>query len=207
MAGGSRAVGAPLSRGVVESYAALAGRVLAATPPVGFRLVAVDGRGAAGKSTFAAQLAGALGGVPVVHTDDFAAPDQAVWWPRLEEQVLRPLGAGRPGRYQRYDWGRRELAEWHDVPGGTVVLEGVSSSRLAVAARLTLAVWLQAPTELRLRRGIRRDGPESAPLWQRYEAAEDAFFGADHPEPRADLVVDGAPTVPHDPTLEYVRLR
>ena len=95
---------------------------MSSAPPVAVRLVAVDGRGAAGKSTFAARLAAALGGAPVVHTDDFASPDKAPWWPRLEEQVLRPLAAGCPGRYQRYDWQRRELAEWHDVPVGTVVL-------------------------------------------------------------------------------------
>jgi len=47
----------------------------------------------AGKSTFAARLAGALGGVPVAHTDDLASSDKAPWWPRLEKQVLRPGAA------------------------------------------------------------------------------------------------------------------
>lgn len=192
---------------MVESYAALADRVRSGPAPAGFRLVAVDGRGAAGKSTFAARLAAALDGVPVLHTDDFASWDKTPWWPRLEEQVLQPLGAGRPGRYQRYDWELRALAEWHDVPVGTVVLEGVSSSRRAVAARLTLAVWLDVPAPVRIRRGLLRDGPEAAPIWPGYEAEEDAFFGADGPVERAYLVVDGAPTVPHDPATEYVRLR
>jgi hypothetical protein len=34
------------------------------------RLVAIDAPGGAGKSTFAAQLAEAAGGAPVIHTDD-----------------------------------------------------------------------------------------------------------------------------------------
>lgn len=47
----------------MESFAELAVRVLA-VPVDGPRVVAVDGRGAAGKTTFAARLARALGDVP-----------------------------------------------------------------------------------------------------------------------------------------------
>ena len=54
----------------VESFRSLAESILAL--PGGVRLVAVDGYGGAGKSTFAARLAAALGGAAVVHTDDFA---------------------------------------------------------------------------------------------------------------------------------------
>ena len=60
--------------------------------PGPLRLVAVDGPGGAGKSTFARELAAAAGGAPVVHTDDFAAADNPIdWWPRLLEQVIEPL--------------------------------------------------------------------------------------------------------------------
>ena len=56
------------------------------------RLVAVDGPGGAGKSTFAKELSEAAGAAPVVHTDDFAAADNPIdWWPRLLEQVIEPL--------------------------------------------------------------------------------------------------------------------
>ena len=45
--------------------------------PVGMstRIVAVDGQGGAGKSTFAERLALGLGSVQIVHTDDFASWD------------------------------------------------------------------------------------------------------------------------------------
>jgi uridine kinase len=145
----------------VETFAALAARILARPAQCGpVRLVAIDGPGGAGKSTFAARLADALGQVRVVHTDDFASWDNPLnWWPRLEQQVLQPLGAGRTGRFQRYDWDRRALAEWHEVPAvGVLILEGVSSARRAVAERLTYVVWIQADPEVRLRRGLERDG-------------------------------------------------
>ena len=56
-------------------------------------------------------------------------------------------------------------------------------------------------------RGIARDGPQAAADWDRYEAEETEFFSADPVSQRVDLVVDGAPGVPHDPENEYVRLR
>ncbi|MDT0345365.1 uridine kinase family protein [Streptomyces litchfieldiae] len=194
---------------VVETFAALAADIQTGPPRLGpVRLVAVDGPGGAGKSTFAARLAAAFdGGVPVLHTDDFASWDGTEdWWPRLEEQVLRPLGAGRPGRYQRYDWERRELAEWHDVPvTDVVVLEGVSASRLAVADRLTHAIWIDTDPATRLGRGLLRDGEDALPLWREWMAEEDRHFAYDRAHERAGLTVDGAPALPHDPDREYVR--
>ena len=74
----------------VESFRSLAESILAL--PGGVRLVAVDGYGGAGKSTFATRLAAALGGAVVVHTDDFATGEPGVeWWPRLEREVIVPL--------------------------------------------------------------------------------------------------------------------
>ena len=76
----------------MQTFRSLAGSILAR--PGGVRLVAVDGYGGAGKSTFAARLAAALGGAAVVHTDDFATGAPGVeWWPRLEQPQPRPASA------------------------------------------------------------------------------------------------------------------
>src|SRR4029079_19771826 len=73
--------------------------------PGGVQLVAVDGYGGAGKSTFAARLAAALGGAAVVNTAAFATGEPGVeWWPRLEREVIAPLSAGEAARYRRWDW-------------------------------------------------------------------------------------------------------
>src|SRR5437879_2186912 len=62
------------------------------------------------------------------------------WWPRLLEQVLRPLADGNVLRYQRYDWTLHQLGEWVDVAVcAYVVLEGVSSSRDAFQPYLSFA--------------------------------------------------------------------
>ena len=96
----------------------------------GTRWVGVDGKGATGKTTLAAQIAAALPGSVVVHIDDFARPDVQGWErDRFVRQVLQPLLAGRPGRYQRWDFDRNVGAEWHTVPVGVpVVVEGVSAT-------------------------------------------------------------------------------
>lgn len=168
-------------------------RVSASAPRLGStRLVAVDGPGGAGKSTLAAQLAREFD-APVVPTDSFASWDNTLdWWPRLESQVLEPLGRDALARYQRYDWDQRALAEWHEIaPGGVVVLEGVSSSRAAIRARLSLSMWVDTPRPLRLARGLERDGSAALPLWEQWMAEEDNHFTTDNTRAHADVVVSG----------------
>lgn len=190
----------------VESFRALAESIHAL--PGAVRLVAVDGYGGAGKSTFAARLAAALGGAAVVHTDDFATGEPGLeWWPRLEREVIVPLSAGETARYRRWDWEARRLAEWHAVaPMPAVVIEGVSSARRAAADRLAYAIWVDAPAELRLERGLERDGRGARPLWHAWMAEEDAHFAQDGTRARCDLVVDGNPGIDHDPATEFVRI-
>jgi uridine kinase len=157
------------------------------------RLVAVDGPGGSGKSTFALRLAAAAGDAPIVHTDDFASADNPVdWWPRLLEQVIEPLSRGVAASYQRYDWGSRSLAEWHDVePTPIVIVEGVSSERTEWLAKLSYVVWIDAPPDVRLRRGLDRDGEDAIELWKTWMAAEDEHYRNDPTRDRADLIVDG----------------
>ena len=67
-------------------------------------VVAIDGRGGAGKRTLAARVAPLLEDAPIVHADDFADWETPLpWWPRLIDQMLGPLSQGSPARYQRYD--------------------------------------------------------------------------------------------------------
>lgn len=156
--------------------------------------VGVDGFGASGKSTFARRLAEQRPGSLVVHVDDFAAPGVPEWdWPRFRAQLLDPLLAGRPARFQRWDWRRDEGAEWHDVPlGRTVIVEGVSATRREVDAPWALTVWVDAPREVRLARAQERDGGRMLTTWlERWLPEEEAWAARAHPLERVDLIVDG----------------
>ncbi|WDZ84897.1 uridine kinase family protein [Micromonospora cathayae] len=201
---------------VVEAYAELARRVLDRPARLGrTRLVAVDGPSGAGKSLFADRLADALavrsdgGRPPVVHTDDLLDgwADQLTFWPRLEEQVLTPVRAGRPGGYRRYSWVRREfLPRTVPVPVTPVlIVEGVSAARRVIRPESTLTVLVTAPTELRTARAVARDGLAILPELRRWHAGERSHFAADDTAAGVDLVVDGAPTLPHDAARYYVR--
>jgi uridine kinase len=181
--------------------AQLARRIAAAPPKLGdTRLVCIDGPAGSGKTTLAGELrrelADATGQpVPVVHMDDLyggwetALEDAA---DRLVTQVLLPLAEHRPGRYQRYDWHAGRFAEWQDVPVAPVlIVEGVASAPRAAAPNTTLLVWVEAPEEVRLARGLDRDGEALRPQWERWMRQEREYAERERARERADLVVDG----------------
>ena len=190
--------------------AELAQRVLAGPARCGdTRLVCVDGPSGSGKSTLAALLAAALGDPPLVHMDDlFPGWDGlAAAVPLLTEQVVAPLAAGKAARYRRYDWDRGEFAETHELGRPAVlVVEGVAAGARPTAPYTSLLVWVEAPRAERMRRGLKRDGETYRPHWERWARQEAAHFAADGTRARADVRVDGAPGVQHDPARELVLL-
>ncbi|MGZ4454286.1 MAG: hypothetical protein ACXVWX_15310, partial [Nocardioides sp.] len=70
--------------------------------------------------------------------------------------------------------------------------EGVGAAALPVDPWAVLRVWVEVPEELRLARGVARDGEALRHEWLRWAALEQAHFAADGTRERADLVVDGA---------------
>lgn len=169
-------------------------------------LVAVDGHGGSGKSTFAQRLAELEPKAQLVHTDDFALGiTDGLDAQRLRSHVIEPLSRGASARYQRFDWPSQELAEWHELtPDGIVIVEGVSSLRREFGDVWNLSVWVEADRSTCLRRGLQRDGEDALPLWQAWLAEEDRYIARDNPRSKADLVVDGEPADHHDPGREFV---
>lgn len=158
----------------------------------GTRWVGIDGKGASGKTTLAARVAVALPHSVVVHVDDFARPSVLTWErDRFVEQVLAPLAAGRAARYQRWDWATDAGAEWHDVPVGVpVVVEGVSSTDLRLGVPWDVTLWIEVSHEVRLARGLARDGEHMRDQWvERWMPSEDAYEAAQRPQERVDAVV------------------
>jgi hypothetical protein len=174
------------------------------------RLVGVDGCGGAGKTTFAARLALAAGDAPVVHTDDFSSFDEPMhWWPRLLAEVIEPLSRGDAATFHPYDWVRSELSpepiEVQPVP--LIVIEGVGATRKAWRDRLVARIWVDAPRELRLERGLERDGAHMRDFWTWWMSEEDRYLADEQPQLAADLHVDGDPSIPHDQEHEFVEIR
>ena len=178
----------------MTSVSALADLVRARPPRLGpVRLVCIDGPAGSGKTTLAERLGDALGAA-VLHLDDLYEGWSGLdgVFDRLEEQVLTPFAAGRPGRYQRYDWEAGHFAEWRDVPlPEHLVVEGCGSAPAALAARAVLVVWVEAPAPVRLARGLARDGEQMRAEWLRWQELEDAYFVRERARERAEVKVDG----------------
>jgi uridine kinase len=165
-------------------------------------LVSIDGPAGSGKSTLARALADAFdekarhdGRDParVLHMDDLFEG-----WSGLDtvddqlDSVLRPLGSGRAGHYRRYDWFDDDWAETVLVtPCPLLVVEGVGSGAARFDDLRTLLVWIEAPYDDRMRRGLERDGDAFADHWEQWARDEEAVFTREQTRERADLLVDG----------------
>lgn len=162
------------------------------------RLVLLDGPSGAGKTTLAGAVAGCAGSrhlpVRVVHLD--AMYDGWGGLPGIGtrlERLLTPLAQERAGDYERYDWSAgRFVATVTVQPVDLLVVEGVGAAARSVAHLATALVWVDAPRDLRRRRGVERDGQAFEAEWERWEAAEAGVFARDGGRGRADLVVDGS---------------
>ncbi len=186
---------------MVEAAGAPAGRP---------RVVAVDGRSGAGKSTVAARLRRAVPGCAVVATDDVAWHHSFFDWAALLAQgVLEPLRQGEAVRYRPPGWEAHDRPGAIEVPAGLdlVVVEGVGAGRRELAPLLDAVIWVQSDFAEAERRGLARDiasginGRREAAIavWHLWMAEELPFVARQRPWERAAVVVAGTPLLRHCP--------
>ncbi len=155
------------------------------------RVIAIDGRSGAGKSSLAALLGDELG-VPVVALEDLYGG-----WDGLERgidllvaEVLEPLRAGKAARVPRYDWVTREWGTpWVLEPPEVLIAEGVGAGARRAAAYASMLIWIEEPAPVRKKRALDRDGPTFIPYWDMWAAQEEAMLAREHTTERADLVI------------------
>jgi uridine kinase len=161
------------------------------------RLVCVDGPAGSGKTTFAASLARSVG-AQVVHADDLMDGWRGLAAvARQLTALLGPLAAGLPGSYRHYDWEQGRYDRTVEVPPAPwLVVEGVGAGAAAIAPYVTVLVWVEVDDELRLARGLERDGVGMEAHWRQFMVDERALFARDGTRERADVLVDGTGRTP-----------
>jgi uridine kinase len=180
----------------------------------GVLVVAIDGHGAAGKSTIAHGIADATGAA-LVHTDDFFqqpppfATDQPrrhqplrhyYDWRRIRAQALEPLRARRGVMFRRFDWNRGAGLDGvvTVAPADLILLEGVFSAAPELSDLVDRSVFVETPESERLRRLHTRVAPAD---WDAdWLLAEQSYFRLIRPIASFDLVVPGTSSVPADPS-------
>lgn len=163
----------------------------------GIGIVGIDGPSGSGKSTLTRRLIDRTNAT-LVEIDDFVSwSDISGWWPRFDRQVLQPLLRGDDAHYQVRDWTNDPFgssldgwkrAKWTPL----IIFDGVTSTRRAIAPDLAYRIWVEAPDDVRLARGLERDGQKARTRWVDWMQIEEEYFLADRARDRADLLIDGS---------------
>lgn len=210
-----------------EELVGIVARTLRAVAPQRRALVAIDGVGASGKSTFAAQLAQAVDARPVVvlHVDDFFNPShirhakgryspEGFWldtynYEALITWALTPLAGGGDGLYRAaaFDPLADQVVQppqIHAPRDALVLVEGTFVHRDTLTPFWDYSIYLDVPFQETARRMARRSRAEVGRehrLRSRYEGAQRLYFSAAAPWDRASLVIDNTdvenPTIIH----------
>ncbi len=102
-------------------------------------------------------------------------------WRRLEKQLLVPFTENREIRIQKYDWESGSLKDWQSIPDtSNVIVEGVYSTRKELSKYYDLKIWIDCPADIRLSRGIERDGIEMKEHWQNVWMKQEGDYYNNH---------------------------
>ena len=130
------------------------------------------------------------------------------WADLLVGGVLEPVRRGEAVSYRPPAWRERNRAGAIEVPQGCelVIVEGAGAARHELMGLVDAVVWVQSDMAEAERRGIERDGGDQAAVsfWHLWMAEELPFMARQRPWARANVIVAGTPSVPHDPANEVV---
>lgn len=160
----------------------------------GVLVVAIDGHGAAGKTTIASAVSLVLDAV-LIHTDEYfleagehgdPRPMARYYaWEALREESLEPAIAWLRGEHSPVPGGDAPLG----TGPGLILVEGVSSAAPALADLVDRSVFVDTAEPLRLERLHDRISDED---WDEDWLYAERLYFASRPPDSFDLVVPGA---------------
>lgn len=186
----------------------LAQRIAGSLPRHRQKIIAIDGGGGAGKTTFSRCLYEAMPDSYILTIDAFYRPpslrtpvsanngtNHNFDWERFRLSVLEAVNNEEEVSYQRYDFGAGCLSpEFIHVPQDkTIIVEGVWSLQSAFLPCYDYRIWLEAPASVRLQRGVLRDGENMRQVWEEeFIPIDERYRELQSPQLQADCVVDSA---------------
>lgn len=170
--------------------------------PQGVRVIAIDGRCCAGKSTLARDMAERLG-AGVVHMDDFflpvemrtparlALPGGNFHHERFVLEVLPFLRGGAGFSYRIFDCGRMDFDGVRVVaPSSLRVVEGAYAHHPVLGAYMDTRIFMDIGPEVQRKRVVRRNGAEAAGgFFDRWIPMEEAYIRAYEIMEKADVIL------------------
>lgn len=165
-------------------------------------ILAIDGRCAAGKTTFALSLS-RLSGAAVVHMDDFflqpfqrtqkrlETPGENVDWERFKNEVLLPLNRGETARFCPFDCHSLGFKDEISVsPENGVIVEGTYSMNRELQKFYSMRVFMSVSPEIQIKRLIKRNGESGAEIFRKkWIPLEEKYFSAYGLHEQCDYVV------------------
>lgn len=175
-------------------------------------LVAVDGRCASGKTTFAQKAEALFDECNVFHMDDFflppekrtperlAAPGGNVDYERAHTELFEPLRREEAVAHCRFDCHTMTMGQPVGVPFRRLnIIEGSYALHPELVRYSHLRIFFTCSPEVQLSRLARRESPESLEKFQeRWIPMEENYFGSLSVEDQCDILVDTS----HLPTAE-----
>lgn len=162
-------------------------------------IIAIDGFGGSGKSTFAQKLREKFPTAGIVSVDHFYQPitsdgENEFHWERFEQEAINPLRSGKEFRYRPYNWKLQVFQDEVVIDCDQhVIVEGVYSTQEKFRDAYDVKIWIDAPDEVRLQRGVARDGELMRPMWENVWIPYTKKYMEEHqPHLSADIVIDGA---------------
>lgn len=165
-------------------------------------VIAIDGRCASGKTTFAERLNKELS-CNVIHMDDFFLqpcqrtaerydePGGNIDRERFLTEVLHPLRAGRAFTYSPFDCHTMTFGEPIAVrPKEITVIEGTYSCHPALWEHYDLHIFLTTTPQNQLDRLARRTGADIQMFCNRWIPLEERYFAACKPDVKCEIIFE-----------------
>ncbi len=167
------------------------------------KLIAIDGLGGSGKSSFAKSLLALDTELKILELDHFPyLPEEYPYHPlgaqtrvnleRFQREALIPLASGKPAKYENtFWWPTNQKADTHTIPaGGIVLVEGCYSFHSDLRDYYDYSIWVECSEEEALRRAIKRDGEDGAEIWQQVHAPNERSYALrQSPMDYVDLII------------------